>query len=860
MNNWEHNQNKKRVVVLLMSILVTVFSVSSLFFYIEPANAADTGFLSPTANAAVAGQGDGDGYATTPTNAYADAGGSAVDTNSGVNTNNTCTVIGADKHVWSTYSISIPAGSTINGIEVRQDLAVDSLTDAPFSCVSLSWDGGTTWTTPQSVTLTATAETTYTYGGVANLWGRTWAISEFTNANFRVRITNGDTANNRSNRDFSLDWIPVRVTYTAPTSTYTQSAYRFFANVDSTDVGTALAAQDTAATLTSTGQAFRLRALVHIGTLNLGINGNNFKLQYVDRGTGSCAVPAGGTPAAYTDVSTTTQIAYKDNTPADGAALTANGSDPTHGADTIVNQTYEEANNFTNSQGAINIGQDGKWDFALYDYDAFSNTTYCFRIVNSDGTALNTYSVYPTITTATKACTEQLIGSNDGATSVSLYEIAPKTAATKFLVTPTIAFQSWGAARRASDGLVFLVQYGGATNRLYSQNLTTGVTTDIGSMGIGAANLVRLAFDSAGVLWGMDSAANGVLYRINTATGLATVQCAAVTGISTGGDIAFSTTGTLYAMTGNSLYTINTTACTATLIGASGVTNLPSMAFNASNVLYAFRYGVGTQQLYTINTGTGVGTLIGTFSPGQNFYDAATCPNSAPNAPTLVSPASGAFISDNTPTLSANYSDPDTGDTGTTGYRIATSAANCLAGTVVASGTSALTLSNNESTTWTPGSSIGIDGVYYWCAQNNDGFLTSAWTTMGSFTLDTTPPTVSATSIQSLTTMTVTFSEAMGAGVTTAANFTITESGKGTLADHPNTVTLVSGNTYLLTWTSGSMVNAADTTVTVANAQDVAGNVIGTPNFGHNLIRGIIHFGTKVKDIITAVKYHYRFH
>ncbi|MFH1608868.1 MAG: hypothetical protein ABH951_02530, partial [Patescibacteria group bacterium] len=61
-----------------------------------------------------------------------------------------------------------------------------------------------------------------------------------------------------------------------------------------------------------------------------------------------------------------------------------------------------------------------------------------------------------------------------------------------------------------------------------------------------------------------------------------------------------------------------------------------------------------------------------------------TSGNTAPNAPTLVSPASGSSTNDNTPTLSANYSDPDAGDVGTTNYRIATSAANCLAGTVVA--------------------------------------------------------------------------------------------------------------------------------------------------------------------------------
>ena len=78
--------------------------------------------------------------------------------------------------------------------------------------------------------------------------------------------------------------------------------------------------------------------------------------------------------------------------------------------------------------------------------------------------------------------------------------------------------------------------------------------------------------------------------------------------------------------------------------------------------------------------------------------------------------------------------------------------------------------------------------------------------------------------------MTVTFSEAMGSGATTASNYTLSGTGKGTLAAHPSTVALDSGSTYLLTWATGEMLNGGDITVTVANAADVAGNSIGSPN------------------------------
>src|SRR6266513_1842747 len=182
---------------------------------------------------------------------------------------------------------------------------------------------------------------------------------------------------------------------------FNQSAYRLFNNADSTDVGTPLAALNTAGALTSAGAAFRLRMLVHVGPGNLAISGQAFKLQYVDPGTGTCAAPSGtGTPAAYTDVTAATLIAYNNNpTPADGANLTANASDPTHAADTVKPQTYEEVNNFTNTTSTISAAQDGKWDFALKDNGAPSSTIYCLRAVKSSGALLEGYTVYPQIST-----------------------------------------------------------------------------------------------------------------------------------------------------------------------------------------------------------------------------------------------------------------------------------------------------------------------------------------------------------------------------------------------------------------------------------------------------------------------------
>jgi hypothetical protein len=93
---------------------------------------------------------------------------------------------------------------------VRLDARADATGGAPRMCVQLSWNGGTSWTTAKTTANLTTSEATYTLGGAADTWGRTWSLGDFSNANFRVRIIN--VASNTS-RDFSLDWVAVRVTY-----------------------------------------------------------------------------------------------------------------------------------------------------------------------------------------------------------------------------------------------------------------------------------------------------------------------------------------------------------------------------------------------------------------------------------------------------------------------------------------------------------------------------------------------------------------------------------------------------------------------------------------------------------------------
>lgn len=179
--------------------------------------------------------------------------------------------------------------------------------------------------------------------------------------------------------------------------TYTQSAYRLYNNQNSTDIGTPLANQDTAGTLTNSGDAFRLRLLLHVGGDGARANLNDFKLQYAQM-SGSC--DTGFTGESYTDVTTGTSIAFHDNaSPTDGAALTTNANDPTHSTDTVVAQAYTESNTFTNNQAKIVGGQDGLWDISLIDNGAPTDTAYCFRVVRSDGSTLDAYNIVPQVIT-----------------------------------------------------------------------------------------------------------------------------------------------------------------------------------------------------------------------------------------------------------------------------------------------------------------------------------------------------------------------------------------------------------------------------------------------------------------------------
>lgn len=173
-----------------------------------------TGFLDCSSQAAVTvNAGDNDGYEVTPANACGDGGGFAQDIDSGTGAPNSCSSASKDRHLFYDYGFAIPAGSTINGIEVRLDAWADGTTSAPLMCVQLSWDGGSNWTAAKTTPTLGASEASFVLGSASDSWARTWSASELSNANFRVRVTDRSAS---STRDFFLDRAAVEVTYTPP--------------------------------------------------------------------------------------------------------------------------------------------------------------------------------------------------------------------------------------------------------------------------------------------------------------------------------------------------------------------------------------------------------------------------------------------------------------------------------------------------------------------------------------------------------------------------------------------------------------------------------------------------------------------
>ena len=193
-----------------------------------------------------------------------------------------------------------------------------------------------------------------------------------------------------------------------PAPSLTQVNYRFFQNTDSAAASSPLAASGVGASIgVDTPLRLRLNLGVDSGSTKMtNVTTRAYTLQYALRGSDGVCDTAFATET-YADVTSSTTVRFYDNpTPADGAAYATNANDPTRSGITAVGQKYEEINPFLVGT-AVPANQDALWDISLTTSGATVGQVYCFRVVDSFGMALSTYTsipqmslVNPTITQA----------------------------------------------------------------------------------------------------------------------------------------------------------------------------------------------------------------------------------------------------------------------------------------------------------------------------------------------------------------------------------------------------------------------------------------------------------------------------
>jgi hypothetical protein len=135
--------------------------------------------------------------------------GSNLFADDGTNTTGAWNELHADIELSSFSSLSIPAGATINGIEVVVDGQGSSDAGDPEVAVynGTSWSSNEVFSSDFGKTNT---EYDPGWGSSSNLWGLTWNAT--TAAAIQVRV---DSSTIGYRRQLYWDWVKVRITYTA---------------------------------------------------------------------------------------------------------------------------------------------------------------------------------------------------------------------------------------------------------------------------------------------------------------------------------------------------------------------------------------------------------------------------------------------------------------------------------------------------------------------------------------------------------------------------------------------------------------------------------------------------------------------
>ena len=199
------------------SFLMFAFAMAGIFVLAAPPAFAST----------PAGPSNGSTFAnvSSGTGSYAWTNTSNAQTSNGIYATSTITSNGFDtEYLEATgFNFDIPAGATINGIQVRVDrnqyctgTCTSSVTDYSVKLVQ----GGTIVGNEEaSTTSWTTTETTADYGGSADMWGVAWTPAQINASNFGFVFS--AKRNSGGTRTAEVDYMAMTVYYTPANSTTT---------------------------------------------------------------------------------------------------------------------------------------------------------------------------------------------------------------------------------------------------------------------------------------------------------------------------------------------------------------------------------------------------------------------------------------------------------------------------------------------------------------------------------------------------------------------------------------------------------------------------------------------------------------
>ena len=153
---------------------------------------ADTGFKSPTASTT--------GGWTSLSNCYS--------SNNTYATNTSTTFINGTV---SSFAFGVPTNAVIDGIEVTAEFSAQFGGTTATIQLSVSGNGGSSYSSTKSDTVVGTTDTTKTYGGATDLWGY-GSFSEYgtQDGNFYVKVEGKTSSGGIQCR---LDHLQVKIYY-----------------------------------------------------------------------------------------------------------------------------------------------------------------------------------------------------------------------------------------------------------------------------------------------------------------------------------------------------------------------------------------------------------------------------------------------------------------------------------------------------------------------------------------------------------------------------------------------------------------------------------------------------------------------